>query len=82
MAFNNKDGNTNERESAEIRPSSLHAHELDDKHDVYHGEHDDLEGKQIENITDRDAAKYVDSSIVIDEAENKRLRRMIMKRYV
>ena len=54
----------------------------DNKHVVEH--HDDVEADKqaIGYVADTDAANYVDPNLVIDEAEDKRLRRLIHKRYI
>jgi hypothetical protein len=52
----------------------------DDKHNVEH--HDDVEAdkRAAGYVADTDAAEYVNPDLVIDEAENKRLRRLIHKK--
>lgn len=52
----------------------------DDKHQVEH--HDDVEAdkRAAGYVADTDAAEYVNPDLVIDEAENKRLRRLIHKK--
>lgn len=54
--------------------------DLDTKHDVAHVEVDAEKNAAAEIVIDNEAADYVDYGLVIDEAENKRLRHIINRR--
>jgi hypothetical protein len=62
-------------EVEKVAPDHVEHHEQVD----YEGQHQ-KEDREI--IVDSVAAQYVDSSVVITPEENKRLKRMIYKRYV
>lgn len=53
----------------------------DNKHHVEH--HDDIEAdkRAAAYVADTDAAEYVNPDLIIDEVENKRLRRLIHKKW-
>jgi hypothetical protein len=52
----------------------------DDKHNIEHRDDVEADKANVGYIADTDAANYVDPNLVIDEAEDKRLRRLIHKR--
>ena len=54
--------------------------ETDTKPSIVHDEKIELESGGA-TVVDNEAGDYIDASVVIDEATNKRLRRMINKRY-
>ena len=59
------------------------AHDLDRKAFEDRIEDADIDEKGLrDNVNDNEAAEYVDHTLVIDEAESKKLKRMIDRRYV
>jgi hypothetical protein len=67
------------RHHLEIGPTPTAAY--DSKGDVQHVEDLDLKERDVKEIVvDTDAAEYVNHELQIDEAENKRLRRIINRR--
>lgn len=65
------------------RPQTTEISQLnagDDKHNVEHQDDIEADKRAAAHVADTDAADYINPDIVIDEAENKRLRRLIHKR--
>jgi hypothetical protein len=54
--------------------------DIDTKNDVLHLEMDQEKGRAEEIVMDNEAAGYVNHDLVIDEAENKRLRKIVNRR--
>jgi len=74
------------RDSIEqIEPTPV-LHGFESKSNINH--YEDVEGgidekmKDVSNVQDSDAQGYVDPDLIIDEEENKRLRKIINWRYV
>jgi hypothetical protein len=70
----------------QIEPTPILAGGNESKRDINH--YEDVEGgidekmKDVSDVQDSDARGYVNPDLAIDEAENKRLRRIINFRYV
>lgn len=78
-----KAGRSDEQVTMDTKPQTneiSHLEAGDDKHTVEHQDDIEADKRATAHVADTDAAQYINPDIVIDEAENKRLRRLIHKK--